>query len=234
MNTQINMKTNTNDTKKVLVTGASGALGRQVATRFLKAGFAVTGTVLEQPQQADSQLPNIQWIQVDLADPKSVNGAFAGKSYDIIVHCAGGFRFSEVDQLSDADFDFLMKTNLNSAFYLTRELIPSLKKRKFGRIVFMSSLATQEQKPGMAAYSASKAGLNQLTATLAHELKAYNITVNALMPSIIDTPQNRKDMPKANFEQWVPMSHLVETIYFLVSPEGSSINGALIPVAGRV
>ncbi len=221
--------------RRVLVTGASGALGQAVSARFLKAGFEVTGTSFELPSQHKHPgSDQMRWIPVDLTNSEQVKAAFKDESFEVVVHCAGGFRFSEIDKLSDADFDFLMKTNLFSAFYLIRELVPNLKKNRFGRIVFISSAATLQAQAGMSAYSASKAGLNQLTSTLATELKAYNITVNSLLPSIIDTPANRRDMPKADFSKWVTTDHLAEICHFIVSEAGSSITGALIPVAGRV
>jgi 3-oxoacyl-[acyl-carrier protein] reductase len=220
--------------KRVLITGATGALGQVAVQKYLNSGFQVTGTTLESSSQPSSQGSGIQWLPVDLADPKKVKNIFSDLHFDVMVHCAGGFRYSPADTLADQDFDFLMDANLKSAFYLVRELLPKMKKQNFGRIVFVSSKATLHAGAGMAAYAASKAGLNQLTSALAEEVKKYNINVNAVLPSVIDTPANRKDMPQADFSQWVTPEQLVEIIFSLTSSWGNPIHGALIPVAGRV
>jgi NAD(P)-dependent dehydrogenase (short-subunit alcohol dehydrogenase family) len=229
--------------KKVLVTGAQGALGSEIVEKYLSAGCKVFGTYFTQSKEVPVARESLEWINVDLTDSRWVRTVFGGlgqggsssaSTYDAWIHCAGGFRFSTVDQLSDEDLDFLLNLNLRSAFYLARELVPGMKKKNFGRIVFISSRVTLGAGVGMAAYAASKAGLNALTAALAEEVKAFDITVNSVLPTVIDTPVNRKDMPKEDFSKWVSPAQLADIIFSLTAPWGKSIHGALIPVSGRV
>jgi NAD(P)-dependent dehydrogenase (short-subunit alcohol dehydrogenase family) len=176
---------------------------------------------------------------MDLGDSASVHQtaddlAHRGIQIDALVHCAGGFRFAMADETSDDDLDFLLGSNLRSAFLLLREFLPGMKKRNFGRLVFVSARATFSSTAGMAAYSASKAGLNMLVSSLAEEVKRQDINVNAVLPTVLDTPANRKDMPQADFSTWVAPSALADIIYSLTQPWGQPIHGALIPVAGRI
>ncbi|MGZ3687291.1 MAG: SDR family NAD(P)-dependent oxidoreductase [Bdellovibrionota bacterium] len=221
----------TKNSRSVLVTGADGALGAKVYERFLAAGHEVHATYhLEKPKSDAS----VHWHQVDLGDSRAVHSVLGALKIDQLVHCAGGFRFANAEQTSDADLDFLINSNLKSAFYLVRELLPKMKERNYGRIVFISSRATLASPAGMAAYAASKSGLNMLVSSLAEETRKFDINVNAVMPTVIDTPANRRDMPKADFNQWVSAEALAEIIFSLTEPWGKPIHGALLPVAGRL
>ncbi len=217
---------------KVLITGAQGALGQAVVKRFFEAGHQVTGTCSKASPTSD--LP-VRWIPVDLSNSNSVRNAFSENSdFDILIHCAGGFRYALADSFQDEDLDFLINVNLKSAFYLVREILPGMKKRNFGRILFVSSKSAQNPPGGLGLYAASKAGLNSLTLALAEETKSFQITVNAVLPTVIDTPANRKDMPHAKFQDWVTSEQLAEILFMLTEPKGAPIHGALLPVAGRV
>jgi len=220
--------------KKVLITGAQGALGIHVLNKFLQSGHEVTGSFFPTMMDHAPQSELLRWVKVDLTDPKAVKAAFQNDPFDILVHCAGGFRYATIEQTTDEDLDFLLNVNLRSAFHLVRELIPGMKKRNFGRIVFVSARATLQPGAGMGPYAASKSGLNTLTSTLTEETKAFDITVNAVLPTVIDTPTNRKDMPQANFSDWVPPTELADIIFSLTSPWGRSVRGSLIPVSGRL
>jgi NAD(P)-dependent dehydrogenase (short-subunit alcohol dehydrogenase family) len=151
-----------------------------------------------------------------------------------LVHCAGGFRYAPIDQLEDKDLQFLIDANLRSSFYLVRALLPEMKKKNFGRLVLISSKSTLQAPAGLSAYAASKVGLNALVSAVAEEVKSFDININAVMPTVIDTPANRRDMPKADFSSWVSPAQLAEIIFSLTQPWGKPIHGALIPVAGRV
>lgn len=222
-----------NATKKtVLITGAAGALGSQVLARYQRAGQPIVA--LHHGQAPEGTPGDVRWIRADLTDPASVHEALQALHVDQLVHCAGGFRFAQADQTSDEDLDFLIDTNLKSAFYLVRELLPRMKERNYGRLVFVSSKATLSSPAGMAAYGASKAGLNALVSSLAEETRKYDINVNAVLPTVIDTPANRRDMPKADFSQWVAPESLAEVIFSLTDAWGKPIHGALLPVAGRL
>jgi NAD(P)-dependent dehydrogenase (short-subunit alcohol dehydrogenase family) len=217
----------------VLVTGAEGALGGFVAKRFLAGGYRVVGT--HHPAGRPGSEPGVQWLAMSLADPASVReGLKAAGDVDALAHCAGGFRYAELGATSDEDFNFLVDANLRSTFFLLRELLPSMKKRNHGRIVLVSARATQQPPAGMSAYCATKAAINALVASAADEARPFDININAVMPTIIDTPANRASMPKADFSTWVAPEALAEIIFSLTQPVGKPVNGALIPVAGRL
>ena len=222
--------------RQVLVTGAAGALGQEVAKVFLSCGDQVIGTYVgDFPQYTDSPpLSQVRWIKLDLSNSTQVRQVMSDLDIDVCIHCAGGFRFSHTDQLTDQDFEFLLNANLKSAFYIARELIPQMKKKNDGKLIFISSKSTLQPGPGMAAYCATKAGINCLVQALAEEVKMYNIHVNAVLPTIIDTPTNRKDMPQANFSSWVKTEELADLIYDLTSEKRKAIHGALVPVSGRL
>lgn len=221
----------------VLVTGAEGALGSGVVDRFLASGATVIATYLAAPsahwRPSDRLIP----VRMDVGDPGSVRAGFkslADRPVDRWIHCAGGFRFASVENVTDEDLDFLLNVNVRSAFLLARELLPGMRRRNFGRIVFVGARVTLQPGAGMGPYAASKAALNMLTLALADEVRASNITVNAVLPSIIDTPANRRDMPGADFSTWVRLESLAEILHSLTEPLGDPIHGALIPVAGRL
>ena len=223
--------------KIVLITGAEGALGGAVARKFSASGVKVIGTYHRSPGEDASIAAH--WIRMDVSDAASVKAgvselASKGLEPEALVHCAGGFRYLAVEQTDDANLDFLIDTNLRSAFLVTRELLPRMKEKNFGRIVFISSRATLQAPSGMAAYAASKAGINALTASLADEVRKLDINVNAVLPTVIDTPANRKDMPGADVSAWVSTEALSEVIFSLTQPWGKPIHGALIPVSGRL
>ena len=132
-----------------------------------------------------------------------------------------------------ATWDRLYAMNLKTALVATRALLPLLKVGR-GSIVNVGAAASVKAAAGMGAYAASKAGVARLTEALAEELKNDLVRVNAVLPSIIDTPPNRADMPDAEFDRWVSPAQLSAVIAFLLSPAASAVTGALIPVTGRV
>jgi NAD(P)-dependent dehydrogenase (short-subunit alcohol dehydrogenase family) len=222
--------------RKVLITGAAGALGAAVAKRFIAAGDQVHGTFLGGKPPGES---SVRWISCNLSDASSVRSELGTSEFDVLVHCAGGFRYSPVDSASDEDWDFLIDANLKSAFLVSRALLPGMKQRNRGKIVFVGSRATLAPyaaggSAGMGPYAASKAGINMLTSSIADEVRAHAINVNAVLPSVIDTPVNRKDMPKSDPAAWVKPEALAEIIFSLTQPWSDPIHGALIPVSGRV
>ncbi len=216
----------------ILVTGAEGALGSAVTTRFLSAGHEVWGTY----HKAKSENSKVRWVQTDLADPASVKALAreCAARVDAVIHCAGGYRWAPAESTSDADLDFLLGSNLRSAFLLVREFLPKMKERDAGNLVFVSSKQTFGPKHGHAAYAAAKAGLNMLVLTLAEELRSTKINVNAVLPTIIDTPANREAMPDADTSAWVSTQDLASVIYSLTQPESRAVTGSLIPVSGRL
>ncbi|MEW5854590.1 MAG: SDR family NAD(P)-dependent oxidoreductase [Myxococcota bacterium] len=219
----------------VMVTGAEGALGSAVTSRLLEAGCQVVATT-RKPVSTSQQ--GVRWVRMDVTDARSVQEALASLTADNVpldglVHCAGGFRSGPLDQLSDEDLDFLVHTNLRSALLLLRAVLPGMKARNFGRVVLVGSHSTLQPGANVATYVATKAALNALTQSLAQELRAFNINVNAVLPGTLDTPANRRDMPDADHAAWVGLDALSEIIFTLLQPATRPIHGALIPVAGR-
>ena len=132
-----------------------------------------------------------------------------------------------------ATWERLYRINTLTALNASRAAIPHLIASGSGRIINIGSTGALKAGAGMGPYAASKSGVHRLTEALAAELKG-KVTVNAVLPSVIDTAVNRRDMPKADFSAWVSPQELANVILFLASPEASAVTGALIPVSGRV
>lgn len=232
--------------QRVLVTGARGALGSAVCERFLAAGIEVVGT--KRPREATSEEPaltkdeardGLHWVDMDVTAAGSVRAALNAVGTELghldgLVHCAGGFRWTLIGDAQDEDLDFLLNANLRSSMLLVREILPGMKARGRGRIVLISSRSTFNPGSGEGPYAATKAGINALTEAVADELKGSDVTINALLPSVIDTPANRAEMPDSNFDHWVKREQLAEIIFSLCDTLGAPINGALIPVVGKM
>jgi NAD(P)-dependent dehydrogenase (short-subunit alcohol dehydrogenase family) len=225
------------DGKVVVVTGASGALGKVVAETAIARGGRVAGV-----DYAASQIPatetRIELGGVDLSDPaqakKAVDAAAAhfGR-LDVLINIAGGFAFETVSEGDPKTWQRMYALNVLTALNASRSAIPHLAPSRSARIVNVGAMAALQASAGMGAYAASKAGVHRLTEALAAEWKG-KITVNAVLPSIIDTPANRASMPKADFAKWVKPQELAEVILFLASDAASAVTGALLPVSGRV
>ena len=150
---------------------------------------------------------------------------------DTLVNVAGGFRWETVEGGSIATWDRLYALNLRTTANASMAALPHLIKSGRGSIVNVGANGAQKAGAGFGAYAASKAGVHRLTEALAEELKG-RVTVNAVLPSIIDTPANRADMPQADFAKWVRPADLAALILFLASDEARAVTGALIPVTG--
>ena len=225
--------------KTIVVTGAEGALGGTVVECFLRHGHRVVGAHRPGHEPRLRGLANTAWYAMEGASAESVREGFSRVRADegpigTLVHCAGGFRFAPVDATTDEDFQFLVDGNFRAAFNLFRELLPEMKREGFGRIVVVSARSSLNPTAGVGVYTATKAALNALVAAAADEVKKFDITINAVAPTVIDTPANRKDMPDADWATWVTREQLAEVIYALTSSVGKPIHGAVIPVAGRV
>ncbi|QDG53702.1 SDR family NAD(P)-dependent oxidoreductase [Persicimonas caeni] len=226
----------------VVVTGAKGALGSTVAERFLQAGCTVVGVDLglgnDGKPFADTERDNLHWIEINLSEAQAVRDGVAAIAdevgpIDAVVNCAGGFRWTLIGDAKDEDIDFLIDANLRSALLLVREVVPGMKERDYGRVVLISSKSTLNPGTGEGPYAATKAALNALTKSVAAEVAELDVTINAVLPSIIDTPANREEMPDADHDKWVKREQLAELIYSLTQSVGEPINGALIPVSAR-
>ncbi|MCF8534479.1 MAG: SDR family NAD(P)-dependent oxidoreductase [Reyranella sp.] len=229
MNVQLALKD-----RVLIVTGAAGHLGNAIADRFEKDGATVVS--LDRAGSKSARPGRLQ--AVDLLDAEAVRITLAGVAsrhgrIDALINVAGGFAWQTVSDGDPILWDELYRVNLRTAVVASQAVLPHLA-RPGGRIVNIGAAAAVKAGIGMAAYAASKAGVAKLTESLSEELKREAITVNAVLPSIIDTPANRADMPDADPTCWVPADHVAALIVFLLSPEAGSITGALIPVTGRV
>ena len=152
---------------------------------------------------------------------------------DALVNIAGGFAFEAVAEGDPRTWQHMYALNVLTALNASRAAIPHLAASASARIVNIGAIGALQAGAGMGAYAASKAGVHRLTEALAAEWKG-KITVNAVLPSIIDTAANRASMPKADFTKWVTPQELAEVILFLISDAASAVTGALLPVSGRV
>ena len=222
--------------KIVVVTGAAGALGSVLAARFAARGARVIG--LDMAQFRSEAGFELAIGGVDLGAPEAIKRAFATiesrfESLDGLANIAGGFAWETIADGSIDTWDRMFRTNVRSCLLTSQASIPLLRKRG-GAIVNVSAFASQRAEKGMGAYAASKSAVSRLTESLAAELKDAGVRVNAVMPSIIDTPANRADMPSADFSRWVAPEALADAIAFLLSDDAKAITGALLPVLGRV
>jgi NAD(P)-dependent dehydrogenase (short-subunit alcohol dehydrogenase family) len=225
------------DGKVVVVTGASGALGKVVAEVALARGARVAG-VDHAPVQIAATENRIDIGGVDLTDANQARKAidavashFGG--INALINIAGGFAFEAIAEGDPKTWQRMYALNVLTALNASRSAIPYLAASRTGRIVNVGAMGALQATAGMGAYAASKAGVHRLTEALAAEWKG-SITVNAVLPSTIDTPANRASMPKADFEKWVTAEELANVILFLASDAASAVTGALLPVSGRV
>jgi NAD(P)-dependent dehydrogenase (short-subunit alcohol dehydrogenase family) len=176
---------------------------------------------------------------VDLTDEAAVTRALERAAghfgrLDGLVNTAGGFAGGKKVHEDDlAAWDRMFAINLRTALIACRAVVPHLLKQQGGRIVNVAARAALTGVPGLGAYSASKSAVIRLTESLAGELKEQGITVNCVLPGTIDTPQNRADMPKADFSRWVTPAAIADVILFLLSDAARAVSGAAIPVYGR-
>jgi NAD(P)-dependent dehydrogenase (short-subunit alcohol dehydrogenase family) len=223
--------------KVMVITGALGALGKIVAETAQARGARVAG-IDHAPSQAAATPARIELGGVDLTDAaqakKAVDAAAAhfGR-LDALINIAGGFVFETVAEGSDTSWQRMHAMNVLTALNASHAALPHLVKSGAGRIVNIGAMGALQAGAGMGPYAASKAGVHRLTEALAAEWKG-KVTVNAVLPSTIDTGANRASMPKADFAKWVQPLELAEVILFLASDAASAVTGALIPVAGRV
>ena len=223
--------------KVVVVTGALGALGKVVAETALARGARIAG-IDHAPSQLPATAERIEIGSVDLSDPSQAKTAVetAAKHFgklDALINIAGGFAFETVGEGDIKTWQRMHALNVLTAVNTSHAALPHLAASKAGRIVNIGAMGALQAGSGMGPYAASKAGVHRLTEALANEWKG-KVTVNAVMPSTIDTKANRADMPKADFSKWVTPQELAEVIMFLVSDAASGVTGALIPVSGRV
>jgi NAD(P)-dependent dehydrogenase (short-subunit alcohol dehydrogenase family) len=223
--------------KVVVITGALGALGKVVAEEAFSRGAAVAGI-----DHAASQMPatpqRIEIGGVDLTDAAQAKRAIDAAAahfgrLDVLINIAGGFAFETTADSDPKTWQRMYALNVMTALNASRAAIPHLAASSAARIINIGAIGGLQAASGMGPYAASKSGVHRLTEALAAEHKG-KITVNAVLPSIIDTAANRASMPKSDFSKWVTPKELADVILFFASDAASAVTGALLPVSGRV
>lgn len=217
----------------VILTGASGGLGSAVAQAFLDSGATVLGV----KRQWRAQPPFIA-INANLATAEGCDAMVAEAlkhgPIDALIHTVGGFGGgAPVSETTDAAWDLMMNVNLRVAFLTLRAVLKPMTAARRGKVVAVASRAALEPLPNFAAYAVSKAALVALLKNVAAETKDLGITANTIVPSVIDTPANRKAMPNADFSRWVSPQCIAHLLVWLASDQADDVSGAVIPVYGR-
>jgi NAD(P)-dependent dehydrogenase (short-subunit alcohol dehydrogenase family) len=225
--------------KVLVITGSNGALGQAAAAAL--SGYGARLALLDHAQTPSTaqQAGARHYGGIDLTQEGAARSVMervvkeAGR-LDGLINIAGGFHWENLSGGTLDSWDSMYRINLRTAVASCQAALPFLLQSGGGRIVNVGAMGAVKAAAGMGAYAASKAGVAKLTEALADELKDRGITVNAILPSILDTPRNRVDMPQADFTRWVAPAEAAEVIAFLVSDEARAVTGALIPVVGRV
>ena len=228
--------------KIVIVAGGTGALGRAVSLEFLVAG-ATVGVSYRKPAEYDAlsaaagvNSTRLSGQSLDVTDEAAVKqfvDSMVEKHghLDILVNTVGGYAGGQTLWEADAKtYDQMLALNLRSGYVLARAVVPVMIRQKRGWIVNVASKAGYGHSAGAAVYAASKAAALALFDSLAEEVKAHNINVNSVVPSIMDTPANRQAMPKADFSRWPKTEDIARVILFLCSDDARVVQGAAIPV----
>jgi NAD(P)-dependent dehydrogenase (short-subunit alcohol dehydrogenase family) len=227
--------------RTVLITGAAGNLGRAVAAHFAARGakLVLLERSLDILQSAfGAEHAGQMLLAVDLLDAQQVRAAVQSAyerfdRIDVVCNLAGGFRMGPlVHETPDEDLDFLYDINVRSMLHVVRAVAPKMIAAKQGKIVNIGANSAQKGVAQMGAYCAAKAAVVRLTESLAAELREQGINVNCVLPSIIDTPENRAAMPDVDPARWVAPAALADTIAFLASDAARAIHGAALPVVG--
>jgi len=222
--------------KVIVITGGFGALGRAVRNMAVAQGARVA-LIDYAPAPAEFANEPLALGGVDITKFDAANAAMtkihatAGR-IDALLNIAGGFVWRPLAEADSATWDRMYDINLKTALNASKAALTHLEAAR-GAIVNVGAAAALKAGAGMGAYAASKAGVLKLTESLAEELKG-KVRVNAVLPSIIDTAANRKDMPNADFTAWVQPAELARVMLFLASDAASAVTGALVPVTGRV
>ena len=227
--------------RTVIVTGGTGALGGSVVRGFLEAGarvlvsYVVEDEVAPFRQQFADAAGRVELHRCDVRRAAEVDALLRHvPSGDLraVVNLAGGYRWTRVADTDDATLEHLLDLNLRTTFAMCRAAAPALVAAGGGAIVNVSARAALRGEAGNGVYGATKAAVLALTQSLSAELKGDGVNVNAVLPSIIDTPANRKAMPKSDPAAWVAPADLASVIVFLASDAAAAIHGAAIPVYG--
>lgn len=238
--------------KVAVITGGTGALGRKIVERFAgeKMKVYVPAISVEKfreifdssagNEESGFELRKIFCFHCDASDEMDVKGFISdvlkreGK-IDYLVNTIGGYHArKDIVEMESSLIDKMLDLNFKSTFYFCKYVLKSMVEKNFGRIAAIGAMPALEVSPGKLAYAISKTAVINLIQTIAEETKEYNITANAIIPSIIDTPANRESMPKGSFDKWVKPEDIADTILFLFSDAASSFRGNIIKMYGKV
>ena len=226
----------------VLVAGGTGALGSAVARAFIQEGANVAVTY-RTPREYDdlqgsvsSDRARLRGHQIDVTNEAEMSRLAAAidaefHRLDVLVNTAGGYSGGpKLWDIESAVLERMLDLNLRSAFVTSRSVLPILLRQDRGCIVNVAAKAAVDQPGGAGAYVASKAAALALMHSLAMDLKGTAIRVNSVLPNIIDTAANRRDMPRANFATWTKPEDIARVILFLCTEDARALNGTAIPV----
>lgn len=227
----------------VMITGAAGNLGHATALAFRRGGarLALANRSYNRLEETFANLStagDVLFLAGDLTDPGAVEGLAretieAFGRIDVLVNVAGGFKMgTPVHETPLETWDAMLDLNARTVIYTGRAVIPYMLQQHSGKIINVAARAALAGKANMGAYIAAKSVVVRLTETMAAELASQGINVNCVLPGTIDTPQNRRAMPQANFSNWVAPEALADVICFLASPAARAIHGASVPVYG--
>lgn len=225
----------------VVITGAAGNLGRAVANAFAARGANLVLIDLKPEALArafGAETETRMLAPTNLLDQAQVSATMQNAidrfaRIDVLCNIAGGFRMGEaVHETSDANWNFLFDINARTLLHAVRAAVPRMLQAGRGKVVNVGAGAAQKGMPEMGTYCAAKSVVIRLTESLAAELREKGINVNCVLPSIIDTPENRAAMPRADPARWVAPEDLASTILFLASPAARAVHGAALPVTG--
>ena len=217
--------------RSVLVFGAAGALGAGVAAAFAEAGASVTGVDRMQPQD-DRRLAGVGYEAADVTDDSEVAAVFdAGAAPWAVVNTVGGFAPQRpLAELQPGELTGQLRLNLVTAALITKHALRVMQPAGEGRVVHTASRAGVVTHGSGFAYSVSKAAVLHLVAMAADEVRGTGVTVNCVVPTIIDTPANRAAMPNANHGAWPKPADIARTYLYLAQPGSGLVNGAALPV----
>jgi NAD(P)-dependent dehydrogenase (short-subunit alcohol dehydrogenase family) len=228
--------------RTVVVAGGTGALGASVSRAFIASGARAIATYVKQAEYdaLSKQVgAGLIGVPLDVTDEAAVAKfvAEAESKYgaiDALVIAVGGYvGGKQLWETDTATYNLMLSLNLRAAFVMARAILPGMIRQNRGAVVNVASKAGYGHSAGAAIYAASKAGVMALFNSLAEEVKPYNINVNSIVPSIMDTPSNRREMPKANFNIWPKTDDIAKVIVYLCSDEARVIHGAEVPVYGK-
>lgn len=231
--------------RAIIVTGGTGALGNAVVTRLLDGGAQVIVTYkvdreldVLKDRLSDDQRERLTPFKLDVLDQGAVKKFVEhvvnqfGR-IDGLANLVGGFASAPISTMSWDEWQNMIALNLHSAWIVTTAVLPTMRTAAYGRIVAVGSRGAIQAGANAAHYNASKVGLMWLMETISNEVRQENITANSVLPSVIDTPANRRAMPTADFSTWVRPEEVAEVIVFLLSDRASGTSGAKIPVYGK-